>query len=80
MVCHYVCLLFHVDRWRPTSGTGGVYPAGLLVGEVVSIAFNKYDASRSAVIKPFEDVRSITSAAVITGFASSGKVVRADEN
>ena len=63
-----------------TSGTGGVYPAGLLVGEVVSIAFNKYDASRSAVIKPFEDVRSITSAAVITGFASSGKVVRADEN
>ncbi len=63
-----------------TSGTGGVYPAGLLVGEVVSIAFNKYDASRSAVIKPFEDVRSITSAAVITGFEPSGKVVRADEN
>ena len=63
-----------------TAGTGGVYPEGLLIGEVKSIEFNSYDASRSAVIKPFEDVRSITSAAVITGFASSGKVVRADEN
>lgn len=62
-----------------TSGTGGVYPAGLLVGEVQSIEFNKYDASRYAVIKPYEDVRSITAAAVITDFDEKGKVVKSDE-
>ncbi len=62
-----------------TAGIGGVYPSGLLVGEVQSIAFNKYDASRSAVIKPYVDVRRITSAAVITRFDANNKVVSADE-
>lgn len=61
-----------------TSGTGGVYPAGLQVGEVQSIEFNKYDASRYAVIKPYEDVRQITAAAVITGFDKKGQVVKSD--
>ncbi len=61
-----------------TAGTGGVYPAGLLVGQVQSIEFNKYDASRYAVIKPYEDVSSITAAAVITDFDSKGKVVKSD--
>ncbi len=63
-----------------TSGAGGVYPEGLLVGEVQSIEFNKYDASRYAVLKPYEDVRNITAAAVITGFEEKGKVVKSDEN
>lgn len=61
-----------------TSGTGGAYPPGLLIGEVKSIEFNKYDASRCAVIKPYEDVRKITSAAVITDFESKGRVVKSD--
>lgn len=51
-----------------TAGTGGVYPAGLLIGEVQSIEFNRYDASRSAIVKPYEDVRNMTAAAVITDF------------
>lgn len=62
-----------------TAGIGGVYPSGLPVGEVQSIEFNKYDASRSAVIKPYVDVRSITTAAVITRFEARSKVVSADE-
>ena len=62
-----------------TSGTGGVYPSGLLIGEVHSIEFNKYDAARDAIIKPYEDVRTITSAAVITDFDVKGKVVTSDE-
>ena len=62
-----------------TSGTGGAYPSGLLIGQVQSIEFNKYDASRCAIIKPYEDVRSITSAAVITDFESKGKVVKSNE-
>ena len=59
-----------------TSGTGGAYPSGLQIGQVQSIEFNKYDASRYAVIKPYEDVRRITAAAVITDFESKGKVVK----
>lgn len=57
-----------------TSGDGGVYPGGLLIGEVESVEFNSYDASRYAVIKPYEDVRYITSAAVITDFGTKGEV------
>lgn len=53
-----------------TSGIGGVYPGGLLIGEVQSVEFNAYDASRSAVIKPYEDIQSVTFAAVITDFAA----------
>lgn len=62
-----------------TSGIGGVYPSGLLIGEVQSIEFNKYDATRRAVIKPYEDVRHVTAAAVITSFEAAGRVVKSDE-
>lgn len=57
-----------------TSGTGGVYPGGLLIGEVQSVEFNSYDASRHAVVKPYEDIRYISTAAVITDFGTKGKV------
>lgn len=57
-----------------TSGTGGVYPGGLLIGEVQSVEFNSYDASRYAVIKPYEDIRYIGTAAVITDFGTKGEV------
>lgn len=57
-----------------TSGTGGVYPGGLLIGEVESVEFNSYDASRHAVIKPYEDIRTVSTAAVITDFKSKGEV------
>ncbi len=57
-----------------TSGTGGVYPGNLIIGKVTEIKFNSYDTSRYAVIKPFEDIRSITAAAVITDFNSKGEV------
>ncbi len=51
-----------------TSGTGGVYPPNLLIGEVVEVKFNSYDTSRYAVIEPYEDIENITAAAVITDF------------
>ncbi len=57
-----------------TSGTGGVYPGGLLIGEVQRVEFNAYDASRYAVIKPYEDIRTVSTAAVITDFKAKGKV------
>jgi rod shape-determining protein MreC len=56
-----------------TSGIGGVYPANLLIGEVKEIRFNSYDATRYAVIEPYEDVRNITAAAVILNFDGKGE-------
>lgn len=57
-----------------TAGAGGVYPKGLIIGKVVEVGFNAYDTSRYAVVEPYEDIGRITSAAVITGFATKGEV------
>lgn len=57
-----------------TSGTGGVYPGNLIIGKVKEIKFNSYDTSRYAVIEPYEDIRQITAAAVITDFDTQGEV------
>ena len=62
-----------------TSGSGGVYPANLIVGRVRELRFNSYDTSRCAIIEPCEDMRSITAAAVITDFANKGEVKQSDE-
>ncbi len=51
-----------------TSGTGGVYPGNLLIGTVKELKRDSYDNSQYAVIEPYEDVRTITAAAVITDF------------
>lgn len=63
-----------------TSGTGGVYPGNLIVGKVKEVKFNSYDTSRSAVIEPYEDIKSITAAAVITDFSGKGEVSGTNEN
>lgn len=62
-----------------TSGTGGVYPGNLIIGKVKEIKFNSYDTSRYAVIEPYEDIHTITAAAVITDFGTKGEVKQSDE-
>lgn len=57
-----------------TSGTAGVYPPNLIIGKVKEIKYNSYDISRYAVIEPYEDIREITSAAVITSFDTQGEI------
>lgn len=57
-----------------TTGTGGVYPENLIVGKVKELRFNSYDTTRYAVIEPYEDIRSVTAAAVITDFDGRGTV------
>lgn len=57
-----------------TSGTGGVYPPNLIIGKVKETGFNKYDSSRYAIVEPYDDIRSLTAAAVITDFDTKGKV------
>ncbi len=61
-----------------TSGTGGVYPGDLIIGKVKEIKFNSYDTSRYAIVEPYEDIKQITSAAVITDFATQGEVGRSE--
>lgn len=57
-----------------TTGSGGVYPKNLIIGRVKELKFNAYDTTRYAVIEPYEDVRAVTAAAVITSFDGMGEV------
>lgn len=57
-----------------TPGTGGVYPKNLIIGKVKELKFNSYDTTRYAVVEPYEDIRTVTSAAIITDFDGKGEV------
>lgn len=59
-----------------TSGTGGVYPKNLIIGKVKEIKFNSYDTTVYALVEPYENIKNITSAAVITDFSGKGEVKR----
>ena len=54
-----------------TSGSSGSYPADIKTGMVTEKLFDPVTALPKAVIEPYEDVRAVSSVAVITGF--SGK-------
>ena len=57
-----------------TTGISGIYPSGLIVGEVKEIAFDEYDTSMYAVISPFEDIRTVMDVVVITSFEGQGEI------
>lgn len=57
-----------------TSGLGGVYPADIIVGEVQSIEYDPYDTTKYAVVKPYEDIRTVTDVVVITSFDDKGVI------
>lgn len=57
-----------------TTGISGLYPATLMIGEVEEILFDEYDTSKYAVIKPFEDIRTVTDVVVITDFDGQGEI------
>lgn len=54
-----------------TSGTGSVYPRGLLVGRVTSVTADPYSRTLTAVIEPAEDFLSIDGLShlmIVTGY------------
>lgn len=51
-----------------TSGLSGIYPKNLIIGEVVKISVDKYDSTALALVRPFQDLRTVSSVAVITDF------------
>lgn len=61
-----------------TSGLGGIFPKKLQIGKVKEIKLNEYDSLPLAVIEPFEDIRSVTSVAVITNYLDKGKISKSE--
>ena len=52
-----------------TSGTGGIYPKDLLIGEVTEITDATENISAYAVIKPYVDFENIIDVFIITDFS-----------
>lgn len=62
-----------------TSGEG-VFPEGLLIGEIASISNDAYTNSLFAAVKPFADLKNMRSVMVITYFPGQGsKAVDIDD-
>lgn len=57
-----------------TSGIGGIYPENIIVGRVESVEFDKNEATKYAVVKPYEDIRSLTDVVIITDFQNQGEI------
>lgn len=49
-----------------SSGLGGVFPKGLVLGRVISIGQGRYGVSKSAVVKPFVDFNRLEEVLVVT--------------
>jgi len=53
-----------------TSGLGGIYPKGLLIGEVMEIATGEGEADRYAIVKPAVDLAHIEEVLIIINATS----------
>lgn len=56
-----------------TSGSGGVFPNGLLIGEIVSVEADDVSAAYFATVKPFAEFDEISDVFVITSFEGQGE-------
>lgn len=57
-----------------TSGVGGLFPQNIVIGKVKELSYDDYDASKFAVIEPYEDIRKTTNVLVLTDFDTKGQV------
>ncbi len=55
-----------------TSGIGGIYPKGLIIGTVNEVCESEYDLSNYAVIEPGVNVKEIEDLFIITDFEGQG--------
>lgn len=58
-----------------TTGISGLYPKGLIIGEVVEICYDTYNTSYYAVIKPYDNIKKLTELAIITDYTGQGEVL-----
>lgn len=55
-----------------SSGVGGIFPRGLIVGNVTEVKDSEYDISAYAVVKPGVDISNVKDVFVITSFQGQG--------
>jgi rod shape-determining protein MreC len=68
------CLMQYVDRRSEinygdlviTSGMGGVFPKGIIVGEIVSVSKKRYGVFQEAIVKPIVDYGRLEEVYIIT--------------
>ncbi len=56
-----------------TSGAGGDYPEGILIGEVKSVEKSENDVSKYAVVEPSEELTEVQDVFVIVSFPGKGE-------
>ena len=57
-----------------TTGVGGVYPADIVIGKITKLGYDEFDTTPYAVIKPYENLKSVSDVVVITSFEGQGIV------
>jgi rod shape-determining protein MreC len=68
------CLMQYVDRRAEinygdlviTSGMGGVFPKGIIIGEIVSVSKKRYGIFQEAIVKPVVDYGRLEEVYIIT--------------
>lgn len=64
-----------------TSGSGGVFPEGLIVGEVVEVLKHPTGVGRYATVRPMREIETLLHVFVITDFEiASGALISEDED
>lgn len=58
-----------------SSGSAGIYPKGLVLGEVKEIGYDTYDTSYYAVVEPYDDIKKVVDVAVICGYEGQGEIL-----
>lgn len=58
-----------------STGVSGLYPKGLIIGEVTDICYDTYNSTYYAVVKPYDDITTISDLAVITSYTGQGEVL-----
>ena len=59
-----------------TTGISGIYPKGLILGEVKKIDYDTYDSSYYAVVEPYDTIKTLVDVAVITEFDGQDEVLK----
>lgn len=58
-----------------SSGLSGMYPKNLLLGKIVSLEYDSYNASNYAIVQPFEKIHDVEDVFVVIGFQGKGEIV-----
>lgn len=63
-----------------TSGFGGIYPRNIKIGTISEIITDSYTGTPIAVVKPFENIKKISMAAIITDFSGKGEIAVSEQS